>query len=147
MLKKILVASLFFVISGFSILAMRGRLLYLDATISASEGNIEAKFFHLLYLAALIGYIFFTYIYFKSDPENEESHRKVVMGMAFPAYILGAFGIFAGIGCAVLGCQYGVVFNETYGVLLNLEFLDRFIGDEAKTTYKFVVKLPDIPVK
>ena len=141
MIKKLSIAFLFFIISGFSILAMRGRLLYLDASYVASETNMEAKIFHFLYLSVLVAYIFFTYLFFKTDSE-EDHYKKIMMGMAFPAYILGLFGIVAGVGCAVLGCTYGAVYDEYYGTLLNLEFLDRFFGDKAETLYKFTVKMP-----
>ncbi|MEC7577441.1 MAG: hypothetical protein VX740_11875 [Pseudomonadota bacterium] len=141
MIKKIFIASLFFVFAAFSILMMRGRLLYLDAVSVGAEFMPEANFFHVLYIALLITYIFFTYLFFKTDPEDD-NYRKVMIGMAAPLYAMGVLGILAGIGCAVLGCTYDAVYDPILGTLLKLDFLDRFFGDEAKTLYSFVVQLP-----
>lgn len=141
MIKKTFIALFFFVFAAFSILAVRGRLLYLDATSLAGQIGLEAKLFHIGYLTLLVLYVFFTYLFFKTD-KDDDSYRKVLMGMALPLYVLGAFGIIAGIGCGVLGCTYSAAYDPVLGALLNLEFLDRFFGDQAVTLYKFTVQMP-----
>jgi hypothetical protein len=122
-------------------LAVRGRLLYLDATSLAGEIGLEAKLFHIGYLTLLVLYVFFLYLFFKTD-KDDDHYRKILMGMALPLYVLGAFGVVAGLGCAVLGCTYGAVYDPILGALLSLEFLDRFFGDQAMVLYKFTVQMP-----
>jgi hypothetical protein len=141
MIKKTFIALFFFVFAAFSILAVRGRLLYLDATTVAGEAGLEAKLFHIGYLTLLVLYVFFTYVFIKTA-KDDDNYRKVLMGMALPLYVLGAFGIIAGIGCGVLGCTYGAEYDPILGALLNLEFLDRFFGDQAEVLYKFTVRMP-----
>jgi|TARA_R110002126_G_scaffold13118_2_gene56339 hypothetical protein len=141
MIKKIFIATFFGVFALFSIFVMRGRLLYLDAVAITGDTSIEARLFHLLYLVLLILYVFFTYLFFKADPEDD-GYRKILMGMASPIYVLGIMGLLAGIGCGVLGCVYGATYDPILGALINLEFLDRFFGDEAKVLYKFAFKVP-----
>ncbi len=141
MIKKIFIAAFFGVFALFSIFMMRGRLLYLDAVDVMGDTSVEARIFHFLYLVLLILYVFFTYLFFKADPEDD-GYRKILMGMASPIYVLGAMALVAGIGCGVLGCTYGATYDPTLGALLNIEFLDKFFGDEAKVLYKFTVKAP-----
>ena len=141
MIKKIFIASVFFVFAAFSITMLRGRLLYLDAVNVAGDMMAEAKLFHILYVAVLVTYIFFAYKFFKTE-EDDDNYRKIMIGMALPLYLMGVFGIIIGMSCAVLGCTYGMEYDPIIGALLKVEFLDRFFGDEAKTLYEFVVKLP-----
>lgn len=140
-IKKFSIAFFFFILASVSISMMRGRLLYLDATTLSSDYIVEGKFFHALYLIILVTYIFFAYKFFKT-PESDDNYRKIIMGMAIPAYVLGGFGILFGIGCAVLGCSYEVAYDNEIGALMRLEFLDRFFGNQAKSLYQFVIKLP-----
>jgi len=141
MIKKIFIATFFGIFALFSIFMMRGRLLYLDAVDVMGDTSNEARIFHFLYLVLLILYVFFTYLFFKTDPEDD-GYRKILMGMASPIYVLGAMALVAGIGCGVLGCTYGATYDPILGALLNIEFLDKFFGDEAKVLYKFTVKVP-----
>lgn len=141
MIKKIFIATFFGIFALFSIFMMRGRLLYLDAVDVMGDTSNEARIFHFLYLVLLILYVFFTYLFFKAGPEDD-GYRKILMGMASPIYVLGAMALVAGIGCGVLGCTYGATYDPILGALLNIEFLDKFFGDEAKVLYKFTVKVP-----
>jgi hypothetical protein len=141
MIKKLFIATFFGIFALFSIFMMRGRLLYLDAVDVMGDTSNEARIFHFLYLVLLILYVFFTYLFFKADPEDD-GYRKILMGMASPIYVLGFMGLIAGIGCGILGCSYGAVYDPSLGAVINLNFLDRFFGDKAEVLYKFAVKVP-----